>query len=639
MVTVGFAPDLGKVLIKLGGPNFDKLVLACKECRCHFHSSIETDAGVWSGVWTLSMGQFPDLVKKIKEIEPFEYDFESMGLEDPIEIGPETEYVRRKLRDDCFIAPPYGEYQKTDIRRLICQSRMYLAYDMGLGKTYTVITTLNHLFAYDEVRRVLILVPPESLYNFRSELLRFSTFANEENIYVATANDRDPFRPEIKVAIMTYNTFRLLVEDRYYESHDKKLVKGKNGRSRKKKPMIRKPVLGLESWGEEKLALVCDEAQKLGSIDSSQTKYVLLHRDTFKYRYLLSGSPAPNRPSQWYPQVKLIDASLVPKNYIDWLEDVAVLGTKWSDTAPRYFRPDRVKSFMDKISPWVIRRFNEVDLPPLVFEKVPLRLNESHQKLYEAFVEYSLAIVKKENDGRLVPKKVVEKFPFISQVLDDPCLLKGKIDPEYSSSLHRLIERWSFEDNSKMEALDSLVERYIEEQGKRIIVWSGHPLSLDALAERFARYNPIVVHGERVADISWSPSSRRILTEEYRTSTQDKHNAVERFKQDPSRKILIASYLVVSSAVNITQASRQIFWDRSWNFEYFLQAPKRSHRIGQEESVFINSLVLERTLSMIQDRILDSRGDFNRFMFDADSMPMNRWRSIFLGEGFEDLMT
>jgi SNF2 family DNA or RNA helicase len=629
MVAFGFSEDLGRFLLKLSGPNFDKLVMICREQRCHYENLVETDTGVWPGVWTLTRGQLPDIIKKINEVEPFSPDATPFGIEDRSMPPEETEYVRRRLDPSCFRAPPFGDYQREDVLKLIQQNRYYLAYDMGLGKTYVVITTFNHLFKWGDVDRLLVIAPPESIYNFRSEILRFSTFATDvSKIYVADAENRSPFNADSVVSIMTYNTFRMIVEDSYYDTHDKKKRKGKDGKQHKIKPKIDGPMSDLESWG--KIGLVCDEAHALGNIDSSQTRYVSINKSAFTYRYLLSGTPAPNSVAQWYPQVKLLDASLVDPNYVSWLEDVAVLGTRWSDTAPRYFRPERVKTFLDKISPWVIRRFNEVDLPPLIIDPVVVGLNAKHRQLYQALTVDALAVIKRENDGQLIARKVIEKFPYITQMLDDPCLLDGKVDQEFSNSLYNLVKHWKFSDNSKIESFDSLVEKYIDDQEKKIILWGGHPDSLDRLAQRYAQYEPTVIHGQRLVEYTWNRAKRAADVETFKNDTEGKHDAVERFKQRPMRKMLIASYLTISSAVNITEAKRQIFWDRSYDLKYWMQAPKRSHRIGQDEPVFINPLVIKDTLSATQHKMLEDRKDLNRFAFDRNMITVERWRDIFL---------
>jgi SNF2 family DNA or RNA helicase len=630
MVALGFSAELGRFLVKLSGPNFDKLVEICRDLRCHFEAVVETDGGVWPGCWTFTRGQLPDVIKKINEVERFDPDTSPFGIENRSLSPEETEYVRRSLDSSCFREPPYGDYQRIDVLKLIRQNRYYLAYDMGLGKTYTIITAYNHFFKWGDIDRLLVIAPPESVYNFKNELLRFSLFATDESkIYVADAENREPFSLDVTVAIMTYNTFRMLVEDEYYETHDKKKRKGKDGKAHKIKPKPTGPMAALEAWG--RVGLVCDEAHALGNIDSSQTRYVLLNRTSFTHRYLLSGTPAPNSVAQWYPQVKLLDASLVDPDYISWLEDVAVLGTKWSDTAPRYFRPERVKTFLDKISPWVIRRFNEVDLPPLIIDPIFIGMNQKHRLLYEALTVDALAVIKRENNGELVPKKVAEKFPYITQMLDDPCLLDGKIDPEFSSVLYNIVKRWKFSDNSKIEAFDSLVEKYIDDQQKQIIIWGGHPASLDRLAERYAQYEPTVIHGQRLVECTWNRITNETAVETFKNDNQGKYDAVERFKHRPNKKMLIASYLVLGSAINVTQAKRQLFWDRSWSLTYWLQSPKRSHRIGQTESVFINPIVIEKTLSYLQHETLERRVDLNRFMFDRKSLEPGRWREIFLG--------
>ena len=88
---------------------------------------------------------------------------------------------------------------------------------MGLGKTYQTIGIINHLIAYNEIDKILILVPVEGLQVWVDEFKKFATFDidYENDIYIATSKNRKPFQSSHKICIMTPDTFRMLSDEQY----------------------------------------------------------------------------------------------------------------------------------------------------------------------------------------------------------------------------------------------------------------------------------------------------------------------------------------------------------------------------------------------------------------------------------------
>ena len=71
---------------------------------------------------------------------------------------------------------------------------------------------------------------------------------------------------------------------------------------------------------------------------------------------------------------------------------------------------------------------------------------------------------------------------------------------------------------------------------------------------------------------------------------------VNEFKNNESHKIAILSYQMASTAMNIVQASRTIYFDRSFNS--LLDPIKRNHR-PQTKTVLVNPLITLGTLEIL----------------------------------------
>lgn len=597
MFEIHILPDQENLGVKFqwGHSDFDDLKQICKMGHL---------------IWTPEIKSWIGTKKQIYSLIPFfENTLEQQlpqSIKDFVTPVQETSFTRSTFLPEVLKAEPIGEFQKQGIIRGIRQNRLLYAWEMGLGKTYTVISVINHLWAKGTVDRVMVIAPSESVYNFRREFLKFGSFSlKEEEIYVANVDNRTPLEFDPKIIIMTYRTFLMLSDDAYF-------VKNK-----KRSKSYRTPTLPIDSWGTNR-AIILDESHMIKSRTARQSKALSLHKQFFNYRYLLSGTPDPNGVDGYFNQIEFLDEGAIGKDYYSWLRDVANIGNRWSDYGINYFYPEKVKEFIDSISFLVSREFTagNLELPELLIKKIYTEFSPKQEKIYQDLVSYTLNIIKEEN-GVIIPKKVQEKFPFIMQAIENPCMLVEKIDGTRSPGLANQLHRWKFGDHSKLEPISSMLENYIDNENRKVILWSGHPLTMDQLLEFYGKYNPLIIHG--LVDM------KGMDKEHYRDEV------LTEFRSKKDRPLLIASYLVLSQAVTIVEATRSIYFDRSWNYTYWAQSIKRSHRIGQEQSVIASPVLIEHSLDERLDKNLDRKEGLNNNLFNADVLTKEQWRDIFLG--------
>jgi SNF2 family DNA or RNA helicase len=603
MIKIVYQNDIASLYFS--GENFDELLSIVKNAKL----SYDQDRKCWEG----SAYKIWSIVEDIEDYETINPIEKKVLKQHRFDFGKkETEFIRRRFDESLLkVLPivgktPHENFQTDCIKKGINQNRLAIFLGMGTGKTYIATSIINHLWK-KEIDKVLIVAPPEGVINWRRELLKFSNFFDRKNICISTATEnRDFLKIRAKVVILTYRHF-LTISDDYYKKIMKKASKS-----------YRTACVPFESLGKTRL-IILDESHNIKNHKSRQSKVLHLHKCFFKYRYLLTGTPSPNNFGELYSQMKFLDNKILPPTYSEWLSYVANLGDRFSNYNINYFYDDKVREWEKIFSPLVVRYKSKelLNLPELYVKKIYAALPDKQEKIYQQLVDYIIFILKEEDDGRVIPKKMLNRFPYISQALENPCLLKGKIDSARNKSLHRLVENFKFKEHGKLPILDSLLDKYINIEKRKTVVFDFHPLTLDQLAKHYEYYNPIVIHGQIEVE-GESHAYRELL--------------LDKFKKDKKHNLLLGSLRVLSTAINLQEATRALYFNRDDSFINWDQSQKRLHRIGQDEPVIINPIIFENTLDERRDKRLERKEALNEKIFDKEYLDAKTWKDIFEGK-------
>jgi SNF2 family DNA or RNA helicase len=550
----------------------------------------------FSKVWVFDSHLAKIICEEIKCVEP---RFVIPSWINELNLVQDKDFVKFRAIIDptCVKSEWAGDYQRKAVLRGISQNRLAIFHEMGLGKSFTVQTVLNHLVHWSRVKKYVILSPPEGVINIALECIRFSSFNLTWNdIYIVDTTHRNPFDyPGKKVIIMTYRNLIMLHDDEY------KKQKGKRG-----SPIIRKNYIPWEKLGD-KLCLIADESHNIKN-NKSKTWHILdKTKSFFEYRYIMTGTPAPKYAADLWTQMRFLHEKSVASDYYSFLRSIANLGNRFSAYAVNFYYEDRVKEFLDSVEYLISREKTKgnIELPPIICNPIRIQMPPKQERLYRAIVDLTITTIKKEEDGRVTLRKLQNKFPYLSLALHDPCIIQeGKIEESQTSpAIVSLLQSWEITENGKYEVTKSLIEKYADED-RKIILWSGHPKIIDTLAEKFKEFNPYKLHGGVVANKGESVSERNAAV-------------CNAFIKDDKSNLLIANYDCLSSAVNLVEVTRMIFWDRSWEADIFNQALKRANRIGSTEPLIVNLLIFFSSIEEYQNKEIIRRTDFNNALWEG----------------------
>lgn len=294
--------------------------------------------------------------------------------------------------------------------------------------------------------------------------------------------------------------------------------------------------------------LVVDEVHAFKDLKSQRTKNLMAKNGPFsisKKVVTMTGTPIVNRPIELYPLIKRLAPELIlNKNRYEYgMRYCAGWTTPWNTMD--FSGASNLKELgMNLRSGFMIRREKKDILPQL--PKVIKTLIYLDEK---------------------TPKSLIFKADNVS----DP----GAFEFTESSSIRK---------ETGVKKLSKAIE-YIETQleggHEKIILFAHHEEVINGLEAAFAKYDPCKVVGGM--------------------SAKAKDDNVVRFQTDKDARIFIGSLRAAGVGLTLTAASYVIFVEADWTPGINDQAIDRAHRIGQENIVQADFLVLANTLD---ERIL-----------------------------------
>ncbi len=579
---------------------FNNIIRCLKKFNCTWNKE--------GKYWITSVHKYPSMRNILESLDSLEETFSGEDILNAQNCEP-TQIIEsvRRVPDYSLMnfkpfkgLPPNEKFQHIGISKGINRSCYAYYWGMGSGKSYVASALIAHrLYKYKDCSKVVLITSNVGVLNLYHELFKFIKNLDESKVKIADKNFRNPFDcKDVDIVVTSYNSFRLICE---YYRNKKKLTS--------KKP--KKPFLPLEEWSEGKsLMLILDESHNVAHSTSQQGYLVALHAPLFKYRYEFSGTPA-DKVEKEYNQFKILDPALVWNlSYSEWLEKMANIGTYFSKFAIRDWKREEVEKQNAKFLKSYGNYFKTSDLVnlPEYFEKrIYVPMSSSHRKIYESLVINDLG---EKNSTR----EIVSRFPYMMLAIDNPFLLI-KHGSKFDFELNKIINSFKDSQLAKYGAIDAILEDHLREKG---IIWAIHPNSIERLTKRYSKYNPITITGE--------------------TKQEDRFPLIEEFKKG-NHQLLIANIMCLNTSVTITEATFQIYVERSFDFTTYDQSTARAYRIGQTKDFSSYLLIYDRSLDVLLDKSLQDKGTLVKGLVSKEFLSQEQWKRIFNCTDTDDIQS
>lgn len=316
--------------------------------------------------------------------------------------------------------------------------------------------------------------------------------------------------------------------------------------------------------------IIVDEVHKTANQSSAQGKNLLKLKA--KYQIAATGTLLTSAPVNAFLPLKWLD---IDKSTLTTYKDqYCEFGGFGGHEIIGYRNLDILKEEIDKNS---LRRTKDVlpDLPEKTIIKEIVTLSDEHRKFYE---DVKKGVKEECNKVVLNANNILALATRLRQATACPSILTtNKI---ISSKLLRCVE----------------ITGELIEKGEKVVVFSTFKESVNYLKEELLKYNPLICTG----DVKDSEISENI----------------DKFQNEPSYKLIIATHQKMGTGVTLNAASYMIFIDTPFNASEFNQSCDRIYRIGTKRPVFIYNLICENTIDERVAQIVEKKQAISDYVID-----------------------
>lgn len=309
---------------------------------------------------------------------------------------------------------------------------------------------------------------------------------------------------------------------------------------------------------------ICDEAHYIKSPSSKRSRMVISIRNNAVHRLSLTGTPAPNNLLDVFNPVRYVSGEILGENKRLFWDEYAVYGGWRNKQVVGVRQRGKLLNQLDKIS-FIIKKDEAVDLPPLVFQDVPVQMDDNsvrrHRECRERFNKTMREAMAKGPSAAYAPQ--------LMPTLMEMCRIAGGFKSDST-----------IVDVSKLRACFDLTSLLVEE-GHKVVI--------------FARFLAEIAALQDVTSEKWKVRAITGNVSECR-----RNEIIDMFNEDSSHVQVLILQCSLGVGISLTGGSYGIFYSTDYNYSSYDQAVNRIHRIGQEKKVTIYNLVSK---GMIDEKI------------------------------------
>ncbi len=419
-------------------------------------------------------------------------------------------------------------HQKEGVAFLLERRSGILAFEQGLGKTLVALEAFRQLRARERADTMVVICPNSLKRNWAEES---GHYVPELGVCIVsgTARDRRRLLTQSDAAVVLIN----------YEA-------------------ARNDIAAVRALMQRRRSvLVLDESHYVKNLRSLNAVAAQHFAPLTRYRWLLTGTPVTNGPSDIYSQVTLVAGEHALGPF-----DAFML--RYEDAGQS---PALRQELASRINAYLLRKTKDecLDLPDKTYVDLFTTLPGWQRKLYDGTRDDIVQEVRRlaSSEFTRFGAAALARLVRLSQVASNPALV-------YPGE-QRV--------PGKVAELDRLLDELVEGSGRKVIVWSHYVGTIQLLSQRYARLGAMTLYGA--------------------TPVAERQDVVRRFQEDPAARVIIGNPAAGGVGFTLTAASYAIYETLTWRYDLYAQSQDRIHRIGQKVPVTYVRLIAEDTIDQV----------------------------------------
>ena len=418
-------------------------------------------------------------------------------------------------------------YQATGATWLASKTQALCADFMGIGKSAEAVRACDLV----QASKILVISPGNARVNWQREFQRFSPM-DRSCIPIMPGTK---IIPAADILIISYEMATTMADELKRRHYD---------------------------------VVILDEAHYLKERTAKRTKAIYGARSNVPgiiagaaRCWRLTGTPAPSHAGELFTHFK--SAGLTTESYYDWLFRYTTgFDSNFGYKITGHKNEAELRA---RLEPFMLRRMEGTELPPLCFETVAV---ERSDELLKPFLhEEAVAIAAGDEELRRALAKPGED---VLKIL------------ESSAASYSALRRYTVA--AKLPAIAEILEQNFESGMDKMVLFAVHIQAVEWMAERLKKFHPVTLYGK--------------------TPAAKKQEVVDRFQNEDCCRLLIANIQAGGVAITLTASCEVGFMEKTWVPGEIIQALKRCHRRGQTRLVRVRSFTLYDSSDEVVDEAL-----------------------------------
>ncbi|MFP4350479.1 MAG: DEAD/DEAH box helicase [Desulfococcaceae bacterium] len=306
--------------------------------------------------------------------------------------------------------------------------------------------------------------------------------------------------------------------------------------------------------------VVLDESQNIKNLQSQTSRAAMLLQAD--HRLALSGTPVENNLGELYSLFRFLNPAMFG-SVEDFTKFYAVPIQKEDDK-------EALRELKKKIYPFILRRLKRdvlKDLPDKIEQTLYVDMSDEQTEFYEERRRFYYDMIQ----SQIAQSGFNKSRFFILQAMTELRQIASVPEAKTENAIR----------SPKREILMEQIEEVVANRHK-VLVFASFLHSLECIGEDLERLG----------------IDYQVMT----GATRDRQELVNRFQKDPDCKAFLMTLKTGGYGINLTAADYIFIYDPWWNQASENQAVDRTHRIGQDKTVFSYKLIARGS---IEEKILE----------------------------------